>query len=75
MCVVPVNKIGHAGTKMEISALSMLDNCSQGTFAKENIKKKLGIKWQEDWDCNKTIQWKAKYGVHLGNWVTRFPKC
>ena len=59
---------------MEISALSMLDNCSQGTFAKENIKKKLGIKWQEDWDCNKNIQWKAKYGVHLGNWVTRFPK-
>ena len=74
MCVVPVNKIGHAGTKMEVSTLSMLDNCSQGTFVKENIKKKLGIKWQEDWDCNKNIQWKAKYGVHLGNWVTRFPK-
>ena len=48
VCVVPVNMIGHAGTKKEVSTLAMLDNCSQGTFVKENIQKKLGIKWQED---------------------------
>ena len=42
MCVVPV-KIGHVGTKKEVSTPAMLDNCSQGTFMKENIKKKLGI--------------------------------
>ena len=34
MCIVPVNKIGHAGTKKEVSTLAMLDNCSQGMFIK-----------------------------------------
>ena len=42
MCVVPV-KIGHVRTKKEVSRLAILSNCSQGTFMKENIKKKLGI--------------------------------
>ena len=34
MYIVPVNKIGHAGTKKEVSTLAMLDNCSQGMFMK-----------------------------------------
>ena len=42
MCVVPV-EIGHVGTKKEVSTLAMLDNCSQVTFIKESIKKKIGI--------------------------------
>ena len=42
MCVVPV-KIGHVRTKKEVSRLAILSNCSQRTFMKENIKKKLGI--------------------------------
>ena len=42
MCVAPV-KIGHVRTKKELSTLAILNNCSQGTFMKENIKKKLGI--------------------------------
>ena len=37
ICIVPV-KIGHAGTKKEVSALAMLDNCSHGTFMKESIQ-------------------------------------
>ena len=43
MCVVPV-KIGHVGTKTEVSTLTMLDNCSQGAFMKESIKKIRGRK-------------------------------
>ena len=31
MCIVPV-KLSHAKTKKEVSTLSMLDKCSQGTF-------------------------------------------
>ena len=42
MHVVPV-KIGHVGTKKEVSTLAMLDNYSHGTFMKESIKKKLGV--------------------------------
>ena len=47
MCVVPV-KIGHVGTKKEVSTLAILNKCSQETLMKESIKKKLGI------NCRKT---------------------
>ena len=42
VCVVPV-KVGHVGTKKEVSTLAMLDNCSQGKFMKESFKKKFGV--------------------------------
>ena len=41
MCVVPI-KITHAETKREVSTFAMLDNCSQGCFIKNNIRKGLG---------------------------------
>ena len=37
MCVVPV-KVSHSKSRKEFS---MLDNCSQGTFIREDIQKKL----------------------------------
>ena len=46
MCVVPV-KISHSKSKKEISTYAMLDNCSQGTFIKEDIQKKLGTVGRE----------------------------
>ena len=36
MCVAPI-KITHAETKREVSTFAMLDNCSQGSFIKNNI--------------------------------------
>ena len=41
MCVVPV-KVSYAGTKKQISTYAMLDNCSQGGFMKDSIRKNLG---------------------------------
>ena len=57
MCVVPV-KIGHVGTKKEVSTLVMLDNCSQGTFMREGIKKKLGISGKKTEITIKTLNGK-----------------
>ena len=41
MCVVPV-KVSYAGTKKQISTYAMLDNCCQGWFMKDSIRKNLG---------------------------------
>ena len=41
MCVVPV-KVTHAETKREVSTSAMLDNCIQGCFIKNSIRKRLG---------------------------------
>ena len=41
MCVVPV-KVSYARTKKQISAYAMLDNCSQGCFMKDSIRKNIG---------------------------------
>ena len=41
MCVVPV-KVSYAGTKKQILTYAMLDNCSQGCFMKDSIRKNLG---------------------------------
>ena len=46
MCVVPV-KVNHSKSKKEFSTYAMLDNCSQGTFIKEDIQKKLGAVGRE----------------------------
>ena len=46
MCVMPI-KITHAETKREVSTFAMLDNCSQGSFIKNNIIEAWS-KWQED---------------------------
>ena len=59
ICVVPV-KIGHVGTKQEVSTLAMLDNCSQGTFMKESIKEKLGISGRKTEITIKTLNGKQK---------------
>ena len=42
MCVVPV-KGSYAGIKKQISEYEMLDNCSQGCFIKDSIRKNLGV--------------------------------
>ena len=39
--VVPV-KVSYARTNKQISTYSMLDNCSQGYFMKDSIRKNLG---------------------------------
>ena len=46
MCVVPV-KVSHSKSKKEFSTYTMLDNCSQGMFIKEDIQKKLGAVGRE----------------------------
>ena len=46
MCVVPV-KVSYSKSKKEFSMYAMLDNCSQGTFIKEDIQKKLGAVGRE----------------------------
>ena len=60
MCVAPV-KIGHLGTKKKVSTLALLDNCSQGTFVKESIKKKFGISGKKTEITSKT--WSRKQNM------------
>ena len=54
MGVAPV-KIGHVGTKEEVSSPAMLDNYSQGTFIKESINKKLGVSARKNEITIKTL--------------------
>ena len=42
MCVVPV-KVQHKDSDKEIITFAMLDTCSQGTFATENLMNQLNI--------------------------------
>ena len=42
MCVVPV-QVSYAGTKKQISIYAMLDNCSQGCFIEDSIRKFFGV--------------------------------
>ena len=42
MCVVPI-KISHTNSSKVLAVHAMLDNCSQGTFVKEDIISVLGI--------------------------------
>ena len=42
MCVLPV-KVQHKESNDEIITFAMLDNCSQGTFATENLMNQLDI--------------------------------
>ena len=42
MCVVPVT-VKHKNSSREVKTFAMLDNCSQGTFDKEGLLKKLKI--------------------------------
>ena len=57
ICIVPV-KVGHAGTKKEVSALAMLDNCSHGTFMKESIQENLVINGSKTKITMKTLNGK-----------------
>ena len=42
MCVIAV-KLQHKGSNKEIITFAMLDTCSQGTFATENLMNQLDI--------------------------------
>ena len=42
VCVVPVT-VKHKNSSREVTTFAMLDNCSQGTFVKEDLLKKLKI--------------------------------
>ena len=46
MCLVPVKGI-HSKSKKECSTYAMLDNCSHGTFIKDDIQRKLGAVGRE----------------------------
>lgn len=64
MCVAPV-KIGHVGTKEEVSSPAMLDNYSQGTFIKESINKKLGVSARKSEITIKTLDGKQNMEPNL----------
>ena len=68
MCVVPV-KIGQVGTRREVSTLAILDNCSQGMFMKESIKKKLGISGRKTEITIKTLNGKQNIESTLVTWL------
>ena len=42
MCVVPI-KISHQNCTTTIKTYAMLDNCSQGSFIKQDLLKKLSV--------------------------------
>ena len=44
--VVPI-KISHQNCKKTISTYAMLDNCSQGSFIKQDLIKRLGVDGQK----------------------------
>ena len=46
MCVVPI-KISHQNCKKTIRTYAMLDNCSQGSFIKQDLLKRLGVDVQK----------------------------
>ena len=46
MCVVPI-KISHQNCKKTIRTYAMLDNCSQGSFIKQDLLKRLGVDGQK----------------------------
>ena len=54
MFVVPVN-VSHSKSKKEFSTNGMLGNCSQGSFIKEYIQKKLGAVGTNDDIAVKTL--------------------
>ena len=46
MCVVPI-KISHQNCKKTIRTYAILDNCSQGSFIKQDLLKRLGVDGQK----------------------------
>ena len=46
MCIVPI-KISHQNCKKTIRTYAMLDNCSQGSFIKQDLLKRLGVDGQK----------------------------
>ena len=46
MCVVPI-KISHQNCKKTIRTYAMLDNCSQGSFIKQDLLKRFGVDGQK----------------------------
>ena len=54
MCVVPV-QIRHPDSNKILDTYAMLDNCSQGTFVKEEIIEALGIAGAETRVTVKTL--------------------
>ena len=46
MCVVPI-KISHQDCKNTIRTYAMLDNCSEGSFIKQDLLRRLGLDGQK----------------------------
>ena len=55
MCVVPV-MVRHKLSNRVVKTYAMLDTCSQGTFAKENLLSNLGIQGINGW---RNHQWRS----------------
>ena len=59
MCVLLV-KVSYAGSKKQISTYAMLDNCSQGCFVKDSIRKNLGANGRKTEITIKTLNGEQK---------------
>ena len=59
MCVVPV-KLSYAGTKKQVSTYALLNNCSQGCFMTDSIRKNLGADGRKTEITIKTLNGEQK---------------
>ena len=64
MCVVPVT-VKHRNSSREVKPFAMLDNCSQGTFGKEDLLKKLKIGGRPASISIKTINGENTFQLHV----------
>ena len=64
MCVVPVI-VKHKNSSREVKTFAMLDNCSQGTFVKEDLLKKLKIGGRATSISIKTLNGENTFQSHV----------
>ena len=67
-CVVLV-KVSYAGTKKQISTYAMLDNCSQGWFMKDSIRKNLAADDKKTEITIKTLNGEKKMKSTVMSWL------
>ena len=63
VCVVPV-AMKHKNSSREVKTFTMLDNCSQGTFVKEDLMKKLNVGGRATSTSIKTLNGENNFQLH-----------
>ena len=63
MCVAPVT-VNHKNSSRQVNTFAMLDNCSQGTFVKEDLLKKLKIGGRATSISIKTLNGENTFQLH-----------